>query len=122
MAAETEFEIEGLWDKYLRRRRRTPRTKSSPITVLVGIIVKSLMLQYRDYNEKDELMSCGVLGLIDAVNKFDRLSVVKFQTYATLRIRGEINRLYAQTGLGPPQASEKKSTASRVPMRHWRHA
>ncbi|MPN33466.1 RNA polymerase sigma-D factor [bioreactor metagenome] len=48
------------------------------------------MLQYRDYSEKDELMSCGVLGLIDAVNKFDRSFGVKFQTYATLRIRGEI--------------------------------
>ena len=35
-------------------------------------------------------MSCGVLGLIDAVDRFDRSFGVRFQTYASIRIRGEI--------------------------------
>lgn len=90
MAAEDEIEVEGLWDRYFAGEEEAKNQLITHYLFLVGIIVRRLMLQYRDYSEKDELMSCGVLGLIDAVSKFDRSFGVKFQTYATLRIRGEI--------------------------------
>ena len=35
-------------------------------------------------------MSYGIFGLIDAIDKFDCLKDVKFETYASLRIRGAI--------------------------------
>lgn len=38
----------------------------------------------------DDLMSAGVLGLIDAVDRFDPSQNVKFKTYAEFRIRGAI--------------------------------
>jgi RNA polymerase sigma factor for flagellar operon FliA len=38
----------------------------------------------------DDLISAGVLGLIDAVDKFDPGKKVKFKTYAEFRIRGAI--------------------------------
>lgn len=38
--------------------------------------------------EKDDLFSYGVLGLIDAIGKFDASKGVKFETYATSRIYG----------------------------------
>jgi RNA polymerase sigma factor for flagellar operon FliA len=38
----------------------------------------------------DDLMSAGVLGLIDAVDKFDPSKKVQFKTYAEFRIRGAI--------------------------------
>ncbi len=38
----------------------------------------------------DDLMSAGVMGLIDAVDKFDPAQKVKFKTYAEFRIRGAI--------------------------------
>ncbi len=38
----------------------------------------------------DDLMSAGVLGLIDAVDRFDPAQNVKFKTYAEFRIRGAI--------------------------------
>ncbi|EYE88811.1 RNA polymerase sigma factor [Fervidicella metallireducens AeB] len=40
--------------------------------------------------EYEDLISYGVLGLIDAINKFDPTKGIKFETYATLRIRGAI--------------------------------
>ncbi|MFP4016085.1 MAG: sigma-70 family RNA polymerase sigma factor [Halanaerobiales bacterium] len=40
--------------------------------------------------DEDDLISYGVLGLIDAINKFDIDKGVLFKTYASRRIRGEI--------------------------------
>ena len=46
---------------------------------------------YLGYNvEYDDLVSYGIFGLIDAIDKFDSMKAVKFETYASLRIRGAI--------------------------------
>ncbi|MCR8630787.1 MULTISPECIES: FliA/WhiG family RNA polymerase sigma factor [Paenibacillus] len=39
---------------------------------------------------KDDLASFGVMGLIDAIEKFDYLRGLQFETYASWRIRGAI--------------------------------
>ena len=57
---------------------------------LVKWIVRRMMPKYNNYNEYDDLVSCGTLGLIDAVDKFELKHEVKFDTYAVSRIRGEI--------------------------------
>ena len=57
---------------------------------LVKWIVRRMMPKYNNYNEYDDLVSCGMIGLIDAVDKFDLKHDVKFETYAVTRIRGEI--------------------------------
>ena len=83
-------DIEALWDKYFATGDEKIKSEIiSHYLYIVNIIVKRLMPYYRDYSEKDELINCGVLGLVDAVNKYDRSFGVKFQTYATSRIRGE---------------------------------
>ncbi len=38
----------------------------------------------------DDLVSYGIFGLIDAIDKFDFDKNIKFETYASLRIRGSI--------------------------------
>lgn len=38
--------------------------------------------------EADELVNCGVLGLIDAIEKYDGTRENRFKTYAEFRIRG----------------------------------
>ena len=40
--------------------------------------------------ELDDLISAGVVGLIDAFNKFDHKKMVQFKSYAQFRIRGAI--------------------------------
>lgn len=40
--------------------------------------------------ELDDLIGWGVLGLLDAVAKFDHRQDIKFSTYATIRVRGAI--------------------------------
>jgi RNA polymerase sigma factor for flagellar operon FliA len=40
--------------------------------------------------EMDDLVSWGVLGLLDAVDKYDHKQDIRFSTYASIRIRGAI--------------------------------
>ena len=40
--------------------------------------------------EKGDLVQVGVIGLLDAIDRFDPLRGVKFETYAVIRIRGAI--------------------------------
>ena len=48
----------------------------------------------------DDLINAGVVGLIEAYGNFDTGKGVKFETYASLRIRGSILRRTARYGLG----------------------
>ena len=49
--------------------------------------------------ELDDLVSAGVVGLIDAFSKFDHTKKVQFKSYAQFRIRGAVARFFADTGL-----------------------
>ena len=53
-------------------------------------IVLRLMPTYKAYSNYDDMLSCGILGLMDAIEKFDTGRHVKFEYYASMRIRGEI--------------------------------
>ena len=54
-------------------------------------VVAGRLSMYLGYNvEYDDLVSYGIFGLIDAIDKFDCFKEVKFETYASLRIRGAI--------------------------------
>jgi len=57
---------------------------------LVKIIALKIISRVPAGIELDDLIHTGILGLIDAVNKFDPSKKVKFTTYASLRIRGSI--------------------------------
>ncbi|NLT14812.1 MAG: FliA/WhiG family RNA polymerase sigma factor [Clostridiales bacterium] len=103
--------IDDLWEQYFRTGDADIKNRIiSHYLYIVGIVVKRLMPQYKDYSEKDELMSCGVIGLIDAVNKFDQSFGVKFQTYATVRIRGEIIDYMRKQDWAPSSLRKKISS------------
>lgn len=54
-------------------------------------LVAGRLSMYLGYNvEYDDLVSYGIFGLIDAIDKFDYMKEIKFETYASLRIRGAI--------------------------------
>ena len=77
---------------------------------LVKRIVRRMMPKYNGYNEYDDLVNCGVIGLIDAVDKFDLKQGVKFETYAITRIRGEILD-YMRSQDWAPSSMRKKINA-----------
>lgn len=83
--------IDDLWKKYLSNK--TIEIKNQLVleyVYLVKKIVFRMMPTYEGYSSFDEMLSNGILGLMDAINKYDLSRKVKFEHYATLRIKGEI--------------------------------
>lgn len=56
---------------------------------LVQKIVNRLNLKNRDY-DKEDLFNIGVIGLMDALKKYDKSKNVPFESYASIRIKGAI--------------------------------
>ncbi len=56
----------------------------------VEYIANKCMKNFPQNIERDDIISYGCIGLIDAANKFDCSRDVKFKTYAEIRIRGAI--------------------------------
>nr|CRH06999.1 RNA polymerase, sigma 28 (sigma F) factor [Candidatus Magnetococcus massalia] len=57
---------------------------------LVRYVAGRIAMKLPQSVDLDDLYQVGVLGLIDAVSKFDPERGIKFQTYAEFRIRGAI--------------------------------
>ncbi|MDR2725717.1 MAG: FliA/WhiG family RNA polymerase sigma factor [Candidatus Adiutrix sp.] len=55
---------------------------------LIKYLADRLAARLPDHINKDDLISAGVLGLIDAVDKFDPGRAILFKTYAEFRIKG----------------------------------
>lgn len=80
-----------LWADYRRLKSSEIREKLILEYAPLVKLVAGRLSMYLGYNvEYEDLVSYGVFGLIDAIDKFDSLKDVKFETYASLRIRGSI--------------------------------
>lgn len=82
---------EQLWKAY--KDQHSQKAKDELIVSyvsLVKIIAGRLYTSYNAHVEYDDLIGYGIIGLIDAIEKFDYKKDVKFETYANIRIRGSI--------------------------------
>lgn len=80
-----------LWDDYARTRSPEIREKIILEYAPLVKLVAGRLSMYLGYNvEYDDLVGYGIFGLIDAIDKYDNMKAVKFETYASLRIRGAI--------------------------------
>ena len=80
-----------MWDSYFQSK--TPQVREQIILEYASLVkvVAGRLSMYLGYNvEYEDLVSYGIFGLIDAIDKFDLAKNVKFETYASLRIRGAI--------------------------------
>ena len=57
---------------------------------LVKYLAHRISIKLPSHVELDDLINSGVIGLIDAIEKFDPSRGIKFKTYAEFRIRGSI--------------------------------
>lgn len=55
---------------------------------LVKYIASKIIIGKTKYVEYEDLVSYGMIGLMDALNKFDESKGMKFSTYASIRIKG----------------------------------
>ncbi len=80
-----------LLEEYTKTKSSETREKIILEYASLVKVVAGRLSMYLGYNvEYEDLVSYGIFGLIDAIDKFDCFKEVKFETYASLRIRGAI--------------------------------
>ena len=57
---------------------------------MIKYVANRIAMRLPPHIEMDDLVSVGVLGLIDAITKYDPTRGAKFKTYAEFRVRGAI--------------------------------
>ena len=86
-----EEERNALWDAYEKKQDPAIREKLIVEYIPLVKVVAGRLNMYLGYAvEYEDLVSYGIFGLIDAIDKFNLLKGNKFETYASLRIRGAI--------------------------------
>jgi RNA polymerase sigma factor for flagellar operon FliA len=87
-----EFTPQGrLWARY--RTTNDPRTHERLINEyapLVGYVAGRLRAHLPPHMDESDLNQWGLLGLIDAIARFDPTRAIRFETFAMTRIRGAI--------------------------------
>ena len=117
--------IDQWWQRWFDRRDATARDRIivhySPLVKFVAGRVGAGLPNSVD---SGDLVSAGVFGLIDAVEKFDPARGVKFETYAVPRIRGAIIDGLRQLDWVPrsvrSRAREVETAYSELEARHGR--
>ena len=89
--ARVEDSVSLAWDEYKGTASSSARDQlilhySPLVKYVAGRVAVGLPANI----EQADLMSYGIFGLIDAIDKYDRSKNVKFETYAISRIRGAI--------------------------------
>ena len=72
------------------RKERKKEAALSKYAPLVKYVVDRLSLHLPKSVERDDLISAAIIGLFDALEKYDPSKGTKFETYAIWRIRGAI--------------------------------
>lgn len=84
-------DTEKLWKEYQKKPSQELREQLIIAYAQLVKLVAGRLVIYLGHNvEFEDLVSYGIFGLIDAIDKFDMDKNVKFETYASLRIRGAI--------------------------------
>ena len=92
----TEQEIEAMSTaELLRAYKRTGiETLKWPLVLRYEGLIKSAALQirgvYSSFAQVDDIVSEGILTLLNAIDKFDPDKGIKFETYVSKRIRGMV--------------------------------
>ena len=90
-APSAPSDVDRLWAEFKRTQRRELRDRLilhySPLAKYVAARVAAGLPQSVD---QSDLVSYGIFGLIDAIEKFDLERGYKFETYAIARIKGAI--------------------------------
>lgn len=113
--AELDEALADVWDAYQGRRGTTERNR---LVVAYAPIVKfvagRMAVQLSSAVELEDLVGYGMLGLIEAVERFDPGRGLKFTTYASHRIRGAILDELRRTDWAPRRLRKRLRHAETV--------
>ncbi|SDF39538.1 FliA/WhiG family RNA polymerase sigma factor [Sporolituus thermophilus] len=84
-------EVAGLWAEYQASKKPELREKLiEKYLPLVKMVAGRVAIGLPQHIDKEDLISYGFFGLLDAIERFDPSRNIKFETYAVARIRGSI--------------------------------
>ena len=81
---------------------------------MVKYVANRIAMRLPPHVEVDDLISVGVLGLIDAIDKYDSTRGAKFKTYAEFRVRGAILDELRALDWVPRSIRQKASAVEKV--------
>lgn len=91
MAPENESATARLWAEYKATGERAIRDQLIVLySPLVKYVAARVAVGLPQHVDGSDLVSYGIIGLIDAIDRFDPVRAVKFETYAIPRIKGAI--------------------------------
>ena len=91
MKTEQKLSIDQIWEQFHKTRNEYSRNLlMEHYRTLVKYCAERLHSKLPDKVELDDLISAGIFGLMDAIDKFNPSIGVKFETYCSPRIRGSI--------------------------------
>ncbi len=86
---EMEDDIRRLWESYRRKKTVELRNKIAEYYLpLIKVVAGRLAMSLPPHLDRDDLLSTGFFGLLDAIDRYDINRNIKFETYAGVRIRG----------------------------------
>lgn len=103
-------ELDLLWQRYAARR--TPELRRQLIEAyapLARYVVERMNLRPGPALGYDDLLSQAVVGLIDAVDRFDPARGVRFESYAYHRIRGAVMDMLREMDWLPRSLRQRES-------------
>ena len=91
MGTEALVEIDRLWEEFVVQK--APEQRNTLITLytpLVRFVVGRLGIPPTGLLDPEDLVSYGMIGLINAIDRFDPFRGVRFEAFASVRIRGAV--------------------------------
>ena len=73
-----------------RKKKEMRKELINKYTPLIRLVATRIIRRLPPQIELNDLINSGVLGLMDAIEKYDVTREIKFETYAEFRIRGAI--------------------------------
>ena len=110
-----DISIEKLWQAY--KQNNDEKAKEALILhflPLVKAVVNRLKVRFPPHITTDELESCGLLGLLDAIAKFEPNKGTDFSTYSKIRIKGAVLDELRALDWAPRSIRKKKQKLEEV--------
>lgn len=86
---EPSPDVDSLWKSYQRNKTIELRNQlAEHYLPLVKIVAGRLAISLPSHVDREDLLSSGFFGLLDAIDRYDLQRKNKFETYAGVRIRG----------------------------------
>ncbi|MBW2058922.1 MAG: FliA/WhiG family RNA polymerase sigma factor [Deltaproteobacteria bacterium] len=87
---ESKLAVESIFKEYQKIDAREKEDLVLRFAPLIKLIVNRIALRLPPHVDSQDLINSGVIGLMDAIEKYDPTRGTSFKTYAEFRIRGAI--------------------------------